>query len=187
MPSTSKKYQELLDLLDDIEKDLKCEWPIIPRENLEAGKFFLIHALALAKLEPNKSMEACVLQAAREFAQPTHPIGLSKVATMQPNFPLLNLNIFSSVLTIKTPAGDFIEKIRIRFKRKEVARKERQRMDNFEKNAYINFINFSKKENLNTPAKIFETAIENEFDTDANENSSLLQSSSVNIKRYGVC
>jgi hypothetical protein len=81
MPYKSNRFQEIHDMLRDIERDLKSQWPIFPHENLEAGKLFLIHVLALAQNE-------CVQQATKEFVKSTHPIGLSKVITTPPNYPL---------------------------------------------------------------------------------------------------
>ncbi|MES2216804.1 MAG: hypothetical protein V4501_00180 [Pseudomonadota bacterium] len=122
MPILSHEYLELDKKLLDIEFDLASEWPIIPRENLNAGKIFLIRVLTLSSEKPNLTVNECVLLAAEEFDISTHPVGLAKVTTMQPNYPILNWGVFKYFISCNTPLGDYIEQTRTQFLEKNAAK-----------------------------------------------------------------
>jgi hypothetical protein len=170
MPSPSPEYLKLIHILSDIEHDLLSDWPIIPRENLEAGRLFLMHVLAIIRKNPSLTVNNCVLLAVDEFKAITHTVGLDKVTKMQPNFPLLDWSVFKPILSCNTPLGDFIDKIQAQLLETKLIE---MREDEYtrEAEAYSNFANFFKRQ-------IYIVA---------NDADLPLCSSFDKIKKYGAC
>ncbi|MCD6039003.1 MAG: hypothetical protein K0S27_403 [Gammaproteobacteria bacterium] len=122
--SNSKEFQEIRDLLQDVDRDLHTPWPIISKKSLAAQKMFLASVLIHANNYPHKTAAECLLAIKADFEEKKI---LADVVTMPVNIGILRIGIFKAVLNFNTATAELIQRAENRIAEKAAEQEEAKR------------------------------------------------------------